>query len=116
MKHMTAEARGLLVTAQEVARLRDATQLEVRDVALAALIHHFLRRAEEVEPSETGSRSPEMLPMADQVQKIMTAGEGELRTLDLVELARRGDSELTEYLDHVRRATAARLSRAEPGQ
>lgn len=45
MRHMTAHARDLMVTAQEVARLRDAEQLEVRDVALAALIVHLDRKS-----------------------------------------------------------------------
>ncbi|WP_328424234.1 hypothetical protein [Streptomyces sp. NBC_00443] len=101
---MTADARDIMVTAQEVARLRDAVQLEVRDIALAALIRHFLRASEEVEGPGVPSLSPEQLPMADDVREIMTAGEGDLRNLDLVELARRDESELSGYLGHVRRA------------
>ncbi|WP_143659143.1 hypothetical protein [Streptomyces sp. SA15] len=57
-----------------------------------------------MEKPETVSLSPEMLPMADEVQKIMTTGEGDLHPHDLVELARRGDSELTGYLGPVWRA------------
>ncbi|MGW4976340.1 hypothetical protein [Streptomyces mirabilis] len=101
---MTADARDLMVTAQEVARLRDAEQLEVRDVGLAALILHFLRSEAEVEDSAAVSLSPEMLPMADEVQEIMTSGEGALRNSELVELARREESELSEYLGPVWRA------------
>jgi hypothetical protein len=104
MRHMTADARDLMVTAQEVARLRDAVELEVRDVALAALILHFLRAPEEVEDSGTASLSPEQLPMADEVREIMTSGDGDLRNLDLVELARREESEFSEYLGPVWRA------------
>ncbi len=105
MRHMTAEARDLMVTAQEAARLRDAQQLEVRDVALAALILHFRRLAEEVESSAEVSLSPEMLPMADEVREIMMSGEGDLRNSDLVDLARREESGLSEYLGPVWRAT-----------
>lgn len=105
MRDMTTEARDLMVTAQEVARLRDAERLEVRDVALAAVILHFLRSAEEVEGPATVSLSPEMLPMADEVREIMTSGEGDLRNSDLVELARREESELSAYLGPVWRAT-----------
>ncbi len=104
MRDMTADARDLMVMAQEAARLRDAEQLEVRDVALAALILHFLRSAEEVEDSAAASLSPEMLPMSDEVQEIMTSGEDALRNSDLVELARREESELSEYLGPVWRA------------
>ncbi|WP_328769283.1 hypothetical protein [Streptomyces sp. NBC_00286] len=104
---MTADARDLMVTAQEVARLRDAQQLEVRDVALAALVLHVRRSAEQVEGSGSAevSLSPEMLPMADEVREIMTSGEGDLRNSELVELARSEGSELSEYLGPVWRAT-----------
>ncbi|MEU8990372.1 hypothetical protein AB0C98_28705 [Streptomyces sp. NPDC048558] len=105
---MTADARDIMVTAQEAARFRDAVQLEVRDIALAALILHFLRMPEEVEGSGAVSLSPEQLPMSDEVREIMTAGEGDLRNLDLVEMARREDSELSEYLGPVWRAIAGR--------
>jgi hypothetical protein len=104
MRYMTADARDLMVTAGEVARLRDAMQLEVRDVALAALILHFRRMAEEVEDTREVSLSPEQLPMAAEVQEIMTSGEGDLRDVDLVGLARREESELSEYLGPVWRA------------
>jgi hypothetical protein len=105
---MTADARDIMVTAQEVARLRDAVQLEVRDIALASLILHFLRTPEEVEASGAVSLSPEQLPMSDEVREIMTVGEGDLRNLDLVELARRESSELSEYLGPVWRAIEGR--------
>lgn len=108
MRHMTADARDIMVTAQEVARLRDAVQLEVRDVALAALFHHFLRASAEVEGPADLSFSPEQLPMADEVREIMTAGEGDLRNLDLVELARRDESGLSDYLAPVWRAMTDR--------
>ncbi|QKV95207.1 hypothetical protein HUT19_28605 [Streptomyces sp. NA02950] len=99
---MVADARELLGMAQEVARLRDAVQLEARDVALAAVIVHFLRAAEELDAPEAVSLSPEMLPMADAVQEVITVGEGELRYAQLIELARRDGAESAEYLEHVR--------------
>lgn len=104
MRHMTADARDLLVTAQEAARLRNAQQLEARDVALAALIIHFRRAQEELEGSAAVSLSPEMLPMADEVQQLMTSGDGALQNSELVELARREESELSDYLGPVWRA------------
>jgi hypothetical protein len=108
MRHMTADARDTLVTAQEVARLRDAVQVEVRDIALAVLILHALRASQAVDGSGAPSHSPEQLPMADEVREIMTSGEGDLRNLDLVALARREESELSDYLGPVWRAIEGR--------
>ncbi len=101
MRPMTAGAREILDIAGEVARLRDAVHIEPRDVALAAVVLHFRRFAEEVEAPEVLSLSPEMLTMSDAVRDVMTIGEGELRAAELVELARRDGTESADYLEHV---------------
>ncbi|WP_165329646.1 hypothetical protein [Streptomyces mesophilus] len=95
MRKMSENARDLLMTASDLARLRDGAELSPRDLAMAVIVHRWERR-EEALPS----LSPEQLHMADSVERVLTGARGPVDLAELVDLAAAENPDLAEYLGH----------------
>ncbi|WTW98295.1 hypothetical protein OG216_35365 [Streptomycetaceae bacterium NBC_01309] len=97
--HMSEEARELLVVAGQVARSRNARELSSRDLALAVVVHRHLQADRDFDGAGSPpSQSPEMLPMAASVARVLTGSPQNPDVAELLGLAARENPDLAEYL------------------
>lgn len=96
---MSEEARELLVVAGQVARSRNARELSSRDLALAVVVHRHLQADRDFDSDGSPpSQSPEMLPMAASVARVLTGSPQNPDVAELLGLAARENPDLAEYL------------------
>ena len=82
MLAMTAEARGLLAVASDVARFRGAEELELFDVVMATVLGAVMSPGANLYPDGEESPSTSMLPFSSELSSAFPRAE-ELSVEDL---------------------------------